>query len=371
MTSTTAPTSLPDQRKLKLLFLHGYTRSGPHFSIKTKSLQKALHKAFPAAPHPHAHPSYLGGVDCVFLTGPWRIRDVNDSQKASLLREDPAAKDDEGQKADINTSVARAPTASDLFWTGSSTTSVSDPSEEENNCYAWWSKDSRTGEYTGLSDTLPVVGEFMRKNGPFQAVIGFSQGACLAGILASILPPSDRDDSRLDRRTRIMKASEGREHAFAWPSIFDDESTIPPLVFAVSYGGFRADDVLRSSETGKLESVGRYQALYEPPITTPMLHHIGLLDVVVDEKRSMGLVRACAVGQRKAIAGTSTAQRVDKQMQSDLEEAERRVVRFNGGHFVPQGKKDVEVLIRFMKEQLDNAFVTTQDSSYYAPAGKL
>ncbi|KFY21985.1 hypothetical protein V493_06933, partial [Pseudogymnoascus sp. VKM F-4281 (FW-2241)] len=47
---TSASPALPQQRALKILMLHGYTQSGASFHAKTRALEKALDKAFPAAP---------------------------------------------------------------------------------------------------------------------------------------------------------------------------------------------------------------------------------------------------------------------------------------------------------------------------------
>lgn len=115
--------------------------------------------------------------------------------------------------------------------------------------------------------------------GPFHGVVGFSQGATLAGMVASIFEPG---------RTR-PKELEGCEH--------------PPFDFAIAYAGF-----LPPPETNE----GEIYKLFEPKIATPILHFVGTLDYVVVEARTEAFIQRC-------------------------EKAE--VVRYPGGHFVPLGKQ--------------------------------
>lgn len=88
-----------------------------------------------------------------------------------------------------------------------------------------------------------------------------------------------------------------------------------PMKFAVLYSGFKAMD----------ESVA---GAFEPAIQTSCLHFVGSLDTVVEEKRSLALVDACVVGNR-------------------------RVVYHPGGHFVPASQREfVGALVSFLREVL-------------------
>lgn len=135
--------------------------------------------------------------------------------------------------------------------------------------------------------------------GGIDGVIGFSQGGCAAGFVASLL-------------------EEGREDAFpehSYPSSFrslKSDVQQPPLKFAVSYSGFAAPNSL-------------YKHYYTPKLTTPFLHVIGSLDSVVEESRSLALVEAC-------------------------EEGSKRVLYHPGGHFVPIGKEMSGALVGFIRE---------------------
>ena len=84
-----------------------------------------------------------------------------------------------------------------------------------------------------------------------------------------------------------------------------------PLKFAVVYSGFKAPGE-------------RYAAFYEPKIETPVLHVLGQLDVVVEEKRARGLVEACEGG-------------------------DERVVVHPGGHFVPSAKPWLDAVVGFVR----------------------
>ena len=48
--------------------------------------------------------------------------------------------------------------------------------------YEWWVIDD--GKYVGCDKTLQKIRELEARSGPFEAVLGFSQGGCLAAILA-------------------------------------------------------------------------------------------------------------------------------------------------------------------------------------------
>ena len=72
-----------------------------------------------------------------------------------------------------------------------------------------------------------------------------------------------------------------------------------------------------------------YHAFYEPNIKTPVLHFLGMQDVVVEEARSLALVKACEHSEDKY------------------------VVYHPGGHFLPSTQKaSVNALIGFIKEVL-------------------
>ncbi|KAJ8101361.1 serine hydrolase FSH [Lipomyces tetrasporus] len=184
----------------KILFLHGYTQSGALFSKKSAALRKALLKLGFAASYPTA-PIKLA------------LPDSADPEERAEL---------EGQGID-------------------------------DDSYGWWVKDEEKQEYVGLDKTWAFLAEYIKKEGPFDGAVGFSQGAALAGMLCSQV-------------TKIAP-----DH--------------PPFKFAVMYSGFRSP-------------LPQHNYIYNPLISTPTLHVLGSLDTVVSEQRSKTLIDACEKDKR-------------------------------------------------------------------------
>ncbi|KAJ9660976.1 hypothetical protein H2201_006704 [Coniosporium apollinis] len=262
------PTGKPP---LKILMLHGFTQSGPLFHAKTRALEKNLIKAFPSH---HVTLSYP--------TAPIRLSPADV----------PNFGNTEGDAKD----------------------------EEEPDAWGWW---VRKGEkepftYEGMEAGFARIAEVLRAEGPFDGVVGFSQGGACAGMLASLLEPGRREafDAARSKGGMEYPASLVREEGGK------QEAVHPPLKFAVSYSGFGASNN------------PLYQAFYEPKIATPMLHFLGTLDTVVEESRSLRLVDACA---------------------DEGGEGRRRVVYHPGGHFLPSSAKPyVGALVGFIREVLES-----------------
>ena len=145
-------------------------------------------------------------------------------------------------------------------------------------------------------------------------MVGFSQGAAAAGMVASLLEGRGRKE-----------AFARNPNGLSYPTTFLERGlgegvegfVQGPLKFAVCYSGFRAPGE-------------RYKAFYEPKIKTPVLHVLGNLDVVVDERRGKELISAC-------------------------EEGEERVVVHPGGHFVPSQRPWLDVVVGFVEECVGGA----------------
>jgi len=122
---------------------------------------------------------------------------------------------------------------------------------------AWW-KASDEGSYTLFDETIEYLNEEIVKQGPFDGVFGFSQGACLAALVAS---------------------------AFEAPSRYPKLKLPPgqgPLRFCIAVSGFQARDE-------KLQSLFPNEG-----IQTPVLHILGKADQIVDEERAMTLVKVAS-----------------------------------------------------------------------------
>lgn len=257
-------------RSLRLILLHGFTQSGPLFYAKTRALEKNLKKTFPA-------PTY--NLDLVYPTGPIRARPVDMSDSFTKKDADGA---------------------------------------EDSESFAWWLRrgDAEPFRYEGIELGMERIAEVIRAQGPFDGVIGFSQGGAAAGMVASLLEPGRREAFEdAQKRGGMPYPSSFQEDAG-----FFEDSVQSPMKFAVSYSGFGAT-------TNQL-----YSAFYEPKIKTPMLHFLGSVDTVVEEARSLRLVDSCEDGRGRD---------------------GRRVVYHPGGHFLPSSQKEyVAALVGFIKESM-------------------
>ncbi|KAI9889504.1 MAG: hypothetical protein M1814_005198 [Vezdaea aestivalis] len=258
---------------LKILLLHGYTQSGPLYRSKTRALEKALVKAlptyslqlsYPTAPHlllPADSPSYFSSSTRPFETS----------------STDPAEPDPVPAPATEN------------------------PSEPDS--WGWYTRDGEGG-YVGLEAGLEVVARAIRQDGPFDGVIGFSQGAAVAVMVAALLEEG--------RRGGFGKAK-GR---IEYPGSFSMENggvVQVPVGFVVSYAGFRAP-------------MEEYEGFYDPRVGTRTLCVRGSLDTVVGEERGEALMRV-------------------------LRDSEELV--HLGGHFVPSGKRELAAVCGFVRDALD------------------
>ncbi|KAL8658546.1 MAG: hypothetical protein Q9226_000921 [Calogaya cf. arnoldii] len=250
--------------------LHGYTQSGPLFHSKTRALHKALTKALP--------------THCIHLSYPTGPIHLNPSDIPGY--NGPSATETEG---------------------------------ETEPAYGWWRRKdmphpSKKGEseivYTGLQDGFTRIAETIAEEGPFDGVIGFSQGACAAGMVASLLEPGRRD------AFASLTPQKGEMETEPFPASFTSLHQ-SPLKFALIYSGFIAPGA-------------RYINFYKPSLKTPTLHFLGALDGVVEEGRSQGLIEVCEGA---------------------------KAVTHPGGHFLPSQRPWLDAAVGFVKECLEQVVV--------------
>ncbi|KAI0458191.1 serine hydrolase FSH [Xylaria acuta] len=223
------------KKELKILMLHGYTQSGPLFSAKTKALNKLLIKTLSPAPL-NLHPTLI------FPTAPHRLRPSD--IPGYVPPEDPSLQD--GDEDDLDN------------WT-------------------WVRKDEASGLYRGIEDGMRRIASTIRDAGGVDGVIGFSQGGCMAALVAAALEHPHHAPSS---STPSPSSSSSSTPDWSWLSELRTANADQPLKFCVVYSGFHAPPQ-------------GLQWLYEPAITTPTLHFLGGLDTVVEEKRSQALVERC------------------------------------------------------------------------------
>ena len=184
----------------RILFLHGYTQSGNTLRHKTGALSKALAKyaeiTYPTAPIELAMPDDA---------------DINERDRLAALG-----------------------------------------NELSEGSYAWWLANDTSQDLDGLTGALEFMKNVLERDGPFDGVMGFSQGGGFAAILASLL----------ERRNELLT------------------TTHPPFKFAIIFSGFKS-------------RFSRHDWIYEPMIKTPFLHVIGNVDPIVTPERSQQLIDVC------------------------------------------------------------------------------
>lgn len=244
------PNSIPIKSHPKTLT--GYAQSGPTFYAKTRAFQKSLLREF-LPPQT---------VSFSYPTGPHRL----------IPAEHPSF---EHQKAE----------------------------GEGAETYGWWNRtcDSPV-TYTGIPAGIERVAETISAEGPFDGVIGFSQGGALAALVASALEVNPA--RLLPSEYRLSDEVDETLHAMCQNGLVQ-----PPLKFAIIYSGFLAID-------------STCNVFFEPKIKTPIMHFLGQLDSVVDESRSRRLVEACLNSE---------------------------VVVHVGGHFVPSQRANMDALAAFIR----------------------
>jgi dihydrofolate reductase len=187
-----------------------------------------------------------------------------------------------------------------------------------------WCKDYVPGENKFYDESKTIsdsIAEIIRQHGPFDGVIGFSSGACVAALIASLLEKGR--EQAFEKRISKNGMPYPRSFIRDTKSVGKHEMLQLPLKFVVCYSGFSLDHA-------------KYSAFYQPQIQTPTLHIIGKWDTVVEEQQSLSLTRKCG--------GKPT------------------VFYHLGSHFVPQQSCYISMVTNFI---LDS--VTVQKSAFALP----
>ncbi|RYO85559.1 hypothetical protein DL766_007546 [Monosporascus sp. MC13-8B] len=277
------------KKELKILMLHGYTQSGPLFDTKTRALAKLLTKALSPAPLSTA-------PRLVFPTGPHRLRARDVPGFASSSSSSPPASHDGAAEEE---------------------------GDEDSDSWAWWRKDEASGAYAGFEAGMRRVAEAVRGAGGVDGVCGFSQGGCLAALVAAALegrsPPAGCPSP--------SSPASASEAAADWTWLDDLRAANGgrPLKFCVVYSGFWAPvpglQWLYGGSPG--DGAGNPPEEKSRMIATPTLHFLGSLDSVVEEGRSRALIDRC----RDPV-----------------------VVEHPGGHHVPVARDRVMPLVGFLRQ---------------------
>ncbi|KAI1263413.1 serine hydrolase FSH [Xylariaceae sp. FL1019] len=253
------------KKEVKILMLHGYTQSGTLFSAKTKGLLKLLIKALSPA---NLHPTLI------FPSGPHKLRPSD--IPGYVPPDEPSELD-----------------------------------EDELDNWSWFRKDEASGQYRGLDAGMEVIASTISDAGGIDGVMGFSQGGCMAALLASALEPSHNPPPSTNPPPSLPSPSSTQE-GWEWLPAVRKANDNKPLKFAVCYSAFYAPPE-------------NLQWLYEGKIQTPTLHFLGGLDTVVEEGRSMRLVEMCK---------------------------DPVVITHPGGHYVPVARDWVMPLVAWLRDRV-------------------
>ncbi|KAF8340985.1 serine hydrolase FSH [Amanita rubescens] len=151
---------------------------------------------------------------------------------------------------------------------------------------AWWKSNKERTIFTGIEESIMMIRDVLKQR-KFDGVLGFSQGAAFAAVIAALLE---------------------RPHLYS-PFLIDGEPPHPPLKFCIAISGYKpGGDIC--------------EQIFSPSYSTPTLHVLGKTDVVVVEERSRQLIEV------------SSGRRVEEHV---------------GGHFVPSNGKWRKFLCAYMK----------------------
>ncbi|KAG9948012.1 hypothetical protein KCU85_g5443, partial [Aureobasidium melanogenum] len=194
-------------KKLRVLVLHGYGQNSEMMRLKMKTLRSSIEAEL--------KDYYPSGVEMDFVDGPVDLSDDQEETTPTRL-------------------------------------------------HAWWTALDDRNRYVELDASLTSVLTQLRER-PVDAIIGFSQGAALAVMVAAIL------ENTTERRAAMAKQGS--------PFLF---SSIPqqPLKFVIAYSGFKGSPAF-------------YSGFYKPKLSTPVLHILAKLDHMIAPEDSAKLIRSC------------------------------------------------------------------------------
>ncbi|KAJ3589575.1 hypothetical protein NHX12_010420 [Muraenolepis orangiensis] len=188
------------QHPLRILCIHGYRQDGRSFREKTGALRKLLKKQ----------------VELVYMTAPHHVTQVCSAGGGS----ESGASEDQDSRG---------------WW-------FSDPQARS------FSAQQKCPESLGLDDSVAAVRAAAEELGPFDGVLGFSQGAALVAMLCALQEQHPRDPQLGFR-------------------------------FAILVAGFRS-------------ACEEHRGFYGTPLSIPSLHVFGLDDRVISDAMSRELLPA-------------------------------------------------------------------------------
>ncbi|GAA5887505.1 hypothetical protein JCM6882_001433 [Rhodosporidiobolus microsporus] len=140
------------------------------------------------------------------------------------------------------------------------------PASDADTPRAWWfakpAADGHCRQFSKFDETLVYLRDILEKQGPFDGVFSFSQGAACAAVLTALLENPSLDP---------IFAAPPKDPSVQWPP--------QPFKFAILSAGFFPLDP-------------RVSAYFDIKPKTPALHVLGRGDTIVGEERSVPLTKA-------------------------------------------------------------------------------
>ncbi|CAF9914301.1 MAG: hypothetical protein GOMPHAMPRED_008125 [Gomphillus americanus] len=240
--------------RLKVLCLHGFTSNGTVHAHQLRTIVKALPEyefVFPDGPHK------------VNIDSEWDLT----KPEVHLWNELVISKSTSGHRA---------------WW------------------YAREGKEKGAGDFVGLNASLDFIGSLMQKEGPFHAILGFSQGGCFAGILCALL----------------------QRRSIAHPLRSHLPEKLPSPLAGIIFSGFKV-------------RFPQYDEVYAEGINIPMIHVMGVEDddVIVEKSEELASLNTCS-----------------------------EILKHNGGHQIPRKPEDISQITSFFRKHILAAMILPAQS---------
>lgn len=146
------------------------------------------------------------------------------------------------------------------------------------------------GEFVGLETSLESIGKMLKEEDDVRAILGFSQGAGLVGMLCALL--HTRQNEHPLRKLMPMD--------------------LPTPLACIAFAGFKA-------------RFSQYDSVYDDGIDAPILHVIGAGDSLVRHERSQALIHICS---------------------------RAKILKHDGGHNIPKGDAEVAEIVQFIRQHV-------------------
>ena len=151
--------------------------------------------------------------------------------------------------------------------------------------YEWWTFDEALGEYTGVEESMERVREHIRTNGPYDGLLGFSQGACLVAMLL---------------REAAQRVDAG------------EPTTLPGVCFAILCSGFLPRDPMLRERFFEGSDGGSGSVGGAPPC--PVAVPVATLHGAKDRLRESSLDLAATLGSRVILEHSGSHEVINKRL---------------------------------------------------------